>query len=801
MFRNAWYSEAETFSLRLLTAALLCVLLFLPGCKEKTNQSVSIRTETHVADVAPRAAFVSGELCAGCHEEQYMEWTGSRHDLSMDRATDGTVRGDFENVLFAYKDEAFILFRDGDKYTLRTAGQGSEVHGYGISYVMGASPVQQYVIEFPDGRMQVPGIAWDSRPLNREGGRWIRLYSGKSGHMAGVGGQVDGFLNWNSLCGDCHTTNFRKNYDLKTDTFKSAWSMIDVGCQACHGPGSNHVEWARSRGGTEGDESDNGDMGLAVKLGADDPRSLVEACARCHSSRLKLQKEYEYGKPFMDSYAPNVLTYPLYYPDGQIRDEAFVYGSYVQSKKYARGITCIDCHNPHTAMLRSYGNDLCVDCHSSPPAQQFSYLKDKDYNSPLHHFHKENSPGSLCVACHMPETPFMTADSHRDHSFQIPRPDLSIRLNIPNACNRCHADKSARWADKKIYEVHPISRRAHEMEEGFADVFSAGEEKKPEAEAGLIGIAGNGSLPAVIRATALNILSGYRSGKAAGITALCLVDEDPLVRYESVKGISAMISRTADAGDQQKKYSLLAPLLKDPVRAVRIVSARAVAEVPREIHDSANSHDFEQALEEYKEQLEYDAERPESHMRFGDLYQDLGQYDQAVESYETAFRLDDGFYPARYKLAELYKRTGSDAEAEQQYREIIRRDPEQARAYYLLGRMFSEEDRLDEAASLFGKAVEYMPGDASARYDYALTLRHLGRNEEALSEMLHAHDLDPKAPSVVQALAIFYIQDKQWEKALHFTELLIQLAPDAERPKHMLKQIQKVMREGEAAIE
>jgi predicted CXXCH cytochrome family protein len=516
---------------------------------------------------------------------------------------------------------------------------------------------------------------------------------------------------------------------------------------------------------------------------------------------LGLREDYEYGKPFMDFYVPQVLIDPLYYPDGQIQDEVYVYGSFIQSKKYQHEVRCTDCHDPHTARLRMYGNELCIHCHSSPPAPQFSFLKDRDYDSPLHHFHKENSPGAQCVECHMPKTAYMAVDSRRDHSFQIPSPDLSIKLNIPNACNRCHTDKSAQWSADKINQVHPSTRPEREKEGHLAEIFSAGREGTPGAEPGLIKIAGNRAEPSIVRATALNILSKFRTEKAIGITAMSLLDEDPLVRYEAVKGISALIPETAGADKQEKKYSLLASLLKDPVRAVRSETARAVAEVQHEFHAPAYENDFEKALQEYKEQQEINGERPEMHLNLGILYENLGQDDMAVASYKTAIRLVRDFYPAQFQLADLYRRTGRHNEAEQLYREIIRHKLEHGEAHHLLGLLLSQGNRLDEAVALLAEAVELMPGKARVRYDYALALRHIGRNDEALTEMLDAHKIDQRDPAVIQAIAIFYIQDKQWGSALHYTELLVQLAPEAERPKYMLKQIQEVIQAGKDNIE
>ncbi len=279
--------------------------------------------------------------------------------------------------------------------------------------------------------------------------------------------------------------------------------------------------------------------------------------------------EYEYGKNFMDHYVPLLLLDPLYYSDGQILDEVYVYGSFIQSKKYHQGVRCTDCHNPHTARLHTYGNKLCVGCHDSSSPKQFTNMKLQDYDSPDHHFHKQDSPGSRCVECHMPETKYMIVDPRRDHSFQIPRPDLSVKLNIPNSCNRCHKDKSSRWAADKVKKWYPSTRDKDEKETHFAEIFAAGQTGKPEAEAGLIKVASDNSRPAIIRATALNILSKYGSQQALEVMEASLKDEDPLVRYEAVRRIAAYLPKSIGTESQQKKLSLLVPRLKDPVRAVR----------------------------------------------------------------------------------------------------------------------------------------------------------------------------------------------------------------------------------------
>jgi predicted CXXCH cytochrome family protein len=493
----------------------------------------------------------------------------------------------------------------------------------------------------------------------------------------------------------------------------------------------------------------------------------------------------------MDYYVPQVLTDPLYYPDGQILDEVYVYGSFIQSKKFLQGVRCTDCHNPHTARLHTNGNALCMDCHGSPPPKQYTNLQDKDYDSPAHHFHKENSEGAQCVECHMPEKKYMIVDPRRDHKFQIPRPDLSVKLDIPNPCNRCHHDKSVKWAASKVDAWYPLSREKRMAERHIAEFFAAGQAGDLEAVPRLINVAKDRAQPPIIQATALNILSRSPSQQALDTMASSLKHEDPLVRYEAVKGVSVMLPGSLGAEYQRKKLDLLAPRLKDPIRAVRSEAARGLTDVPGEVFDEAQMQEFEKGLEEYKARQKAIADRPEAHLNLGLMYQNLGKDALAEASYKDAIRLVPDFIPVRFNLAHLYNGMGRNDEARQMFREIIGLESENGDAHYSLGLLLAEMSRLEEAGHSLKKAVELLPDRARVRYNYALTLRHLGRSQEAEQAMHQAYTIDPKDPGVLHAITVFYMQERQWEKALSYAEKLVALAPAAPGPRQLMQEIEK----------
>jgi predicted CXXCH cytochrome family protein len=776
----------STLLLRL--CAVVLVLLSFPGCRAR-EEAKNNKSE----ELAP-ATFVKNEACAECHTKQQQEWLGSDHDRAMDVATEQTVLGDFNNAQFTAHGVTSTFYKKDGKFVVQTDGPDGKLKDYHIAYVFGFKPLQQYMVEFPNGRIQLPDIAWDTRPRSQGGQRWFDLHPNEKITPRHAFHWTGRFLNWNYMCAECHSTNLQKNYDLETNTFKTTWSDIDVGCQACHGPGSKHIAWARS--GDKNKKRDNQkdsyeEMGLEVNLKAKDLHVQIEHCARCHSRRNGLRKDYRYGQPYMDYYVPQVLTEPLYYPDGQILDEVYVYGSFLQSKMYQRGVRCTDCHNPHTAKLKAEGNALCIQCHALAPARQFKDVANKDYDSPGHHFHKPGSPGAQCVGCHMPATKYMIVDPRRDHKFQIPRPDLTVKLGVPNSCNRCHKDKSPRWAADKVKEWYPTLEEKRRSETLVAETFASGQKGKPEAQAKLIEIATDGSRAAIIRATALNILSRYRSQQALDATAAFLKDAEPLVRYEAVRGVSALITRNMENSYQKTKVALLAPLLSDPRRAVRSEVGRALTEVPAELLDGQTRKDFESALQEYRARQIAIADRPEAHLNLGLIYQNLKQNELAESSYKTAIRLANDFIPARFNLANLYNATGRNREAEEQFRQIIQFEPDNGEAYYSLGLLLAEMKKLKEAADALGKAARLTPGRARVHYNYGLALQQLGQRVGAETALLRAYQLDSEDPSILQALAVHYLQGRRWDQAAVYAKKLARMYPNEPGPRRMLEEIQR----------
>lgn len=751
--------------MRARRAGALAGLVLLAACS---------REEYPRREPAPGAqgiAFAPNETCRECHAREYEEWLGSDHQLSMQPATPESVLGDFNDAAVQFEGLKARFFRKDGRYFVHTEGPDGEYRDFEIRYTFGVRPLQQYLVQFPGGRLQCLTIAWDT-----ERRRWFSLYPGERYPPGDPLHWTGWSQRWNLMCAECHSTNLRKAYDAGSDTYRTAWDEINVSCQACHGPGQRHVEWARRW--PEGYKPKRDELGLVVDFAAGDSRYQVDQCARCHSRRHQVSPEDAHGRPFMDDFQAATLREGLYYADGQILEEVYVYGSFLQSKMYRRGVRCTDCHNPHSLGFRRPGNALCTECHQPEPPQRFPTLPAKNYDDPSHHRHRPDSDAARCAACHMPERTYMVVDPRGDHSFRVPRPDLTVKLGVPNACNSaCHQDRSPKWAAEWIRKWYGPKQAAPH----WGEVIAAGRRGEDGAEAGLAALARDLNQPGIVRATAVELLRGY--GEAGVRVMLDLLgDEDPLVRVVAAGGLETY--------EPALRLDAVAPLLADEIRAVRQEAARVLASVPPAMMSAAQRRAFEAALAEYRETQRANLDTPGARLNLGILAAAQGRAGEAIEWYRKAIELDPMFLPAQLNLATLYNQLGRNQEAEQVLREAIRHTPEDGELRYSLGLLLAEENRLGEAARSLGEAAKLLPGRARIRYNYGLALQHLGRTGEAERELLRAHETDPRDPDIVHALVILYLQQRRLEEAQIYAVKLAGLLPNQSGPRELLRRIE-----------
>jgi len=721
------------------------------------------------------AKFVGAAECASCHEQENARWLGSHHQLAMQPASNSTVLGDFNQK------STSIFSRRGSKFIVRSDGPDGALHDYEIKYTFGVYPLQQYLVAMPGGRLQAFGIAWDSRPAERGGQRWFSLYPGQritsrdSRHWTGID------QNWNYMCADCHSTNLRKNYDPRTRTFATAYAEINVACEACHGPGSDHVAWAKK----EGDWKTSANHGLTIAL--DERRGIawridpatgnarrsspresereIQMCARCHARRGQIHEDAVHGQPVGDDYRVALLDEDHYFPDGQIKEEDYEYGSFIQSRMFHAGVTCSDCHEPHSSALRAARNNLCMQCHSA-----------QKYDSPKHHFHKPGSAGAQCVECHMPTRTYMVVDQRRDHSIRIPRPDLSVKLGTPNACGNCHTDKSARWASDAVNKWYGHEPAGFQR---FAQTLQAGSSGAPGAQQSLEVLVADREQPAIARAAGLSMLAAYAPSPTDSAVRDGVADDSPLVRRAAAHALSN--------SDPTASAKALAPLLSDPVRSVRIETAEVLAGLPANNLPQNLTAAFARATDEYVSAQQLNADRPEAHLNLGLLYARENHFDKAEAELKTALSLDPSFAPAAVNLADLYRGLNRDQEGERVLKGAIDRAPNDASLEHALGLLMVRQKRIAPALDMLAAAARNEPANARYVYVYAVALNDAGQTKAAIETLENSVKVHPYDRDSLAALVTFLEQSGDPTKALTYAKRLDELEPGNPEVHRMLE--------------
>jgi len=685
---------------------------------------------------AVTASYTGSESCGTCHAVEWNAWQGSHHDLALQPAGAESVLGAFDGVHlgtgFHRQEGGFeITPEDGESATP-------------VLYTFGVEPLQQYVVPAERGALQTYPLAWDQRPAEAGGQRWFNLNEdtytpGDPMHWTGRANR------WNSQCADCHSTGVRKNYDLIDRSYATTFEVEDVGCEACHGPGSAHIA----------DPAGSPLPGIAAQ------GEQIEVCAPCHSRRSQLAEGFKPGAAFLDYYSPRLLVPGLYHVDGQIDDEVYVFGSFLQSRMHRAGVTCSNCHEPHSATLKRPGNETCTFCHQTAPDNEFADLSAGNYDTTDHHLHAPDSPGAQCVACHMPAKTYMGVDDRRDHSFRIPRPDFSESLGVPNPCVACHEDGSPAWASEVIRDHFGDSRPDH-----FATVFARADAAEPGVDADLAALVADEVQPIMVRASALARLAGYQRGYTLDAIRLARNGE-PLLRYAAPL---AAVNLAADT-----RWRLLAPLLEDELRAVRHQAVSAL--MPTLSQDPAYRQRLIPHLDAWLADQKLNLDFPETLTNVAGAHLALGNFPEAEAALLEALALQANWVPGLLNLADLFRVTGRDPEAGPLMDRALAIAPEQPEVVYGYALWLSRQGRLEEGLPYFEQAAVLAPQAMQFAYTWAVALNDTGQGERAVAVLEGILERWPDDQQALMAVITMLRDQQRFSEALPPLDRLLLLRP------------------------
>ncbi|SHG72746.1 Tetratricopeptide repeat-containing protein [Flavobacterium fluvii] len=732
------FKKSTVLVLVLIVLLVIFRVFIVDSCSSKDVEYTEIESNNN--------AYVGDQSCKKCHTTEFNQWQQSHHYMSMLPPNDSTVKGDFNNVTFTADGVSSRFFKKGAKFFINTEGDDGKNHDFEVKYIFGFTPLQQYLIQFPGGRLQVPRLSWD---VNKK--KWFNQYAGQKIASHDWLHWTGNAQNWNTMCATCHSTNLKKNYDVATDTYKSSYSLINVSCESCHGAGMQHVDFIN------GDDYKSGEKVAGNFLKQTKKSTQTEqlnTCAPCHARVSELSGSHIASKEIMDNYIPQIPNTEFFHADGQVDDEDYIYTSFLQSKMFAKGLVCSTCHNPHSTKLKRIGNKTCTLCHI--PTK---------YDVPSHTFHPKGSPSSECKNCHMPGKLYMGNDLRHDHSFRVPRPDLSVKYGTPNACSNCHKDKSEKTLADAIIKWYGPKRKYH-----FADDLVPGSRLDANSEKHLTNLIDNKFVPKIIKATATFYLGSIPTQTSLNTIMARLASKEAQIRYRALRSLASFPAESwRDA---------VGALLSDKVRAVRIAAADLYLGIPVEQIPSEYAKAFSSAKIELEKSLLYQTDFSVGNVMLADYYMKSQDYANAEKFYLRGLKKDANMNYALLNLSVVYNLQGKNKQALQALQSAMKNDPKNDRVYYNMALLHNETNNIPEAEKSFAKAMELKSMNPKVYYNYGLLLNQNKKTKQAETVLLKGITLIPSDPELYYALTFVYIQSNNRVKAQQAASKLKQLDPN-----------------------
>ncbi|WP_019026072.1 multiheme c-type cytochrome [Colwellia piezophila] len=666
---------------------------------------------------------VSNQVCTSCHQQQQHSWQESDHAKAMAIADKNSVLGNFDNVNVEHYGQKAFFFIKNEQYQV-TVSYDDKSDTYPVKYTFGHFPLQQYLVETETGKLQVLPFAWDSRVKADGGQRWYHNYSNEEIRPQDRLHWRQPLQNWNGMCADCHSDGLKRNYNLDKNSFSSKWDNINVGCLSCHGNMTTHAkESAKTASSVKRNVSKDitssahptGQWLRAIGQktaswqGKKRDNSFMDTCFACHSLRAPLTDGINPSRPFLDQFSPQLLAAPLYHADGQIKEEVYVYGSFLQSKMFAAGVNCLDCHDKHTMKVKTLDNGLCLQCHGSDV-----------YNVKSHHQHQEDSTGALCANCHMPTNRYMGVDDRRDHSFKIPRPDLSSEFDTPNACTSCHDDKNNQWASDNLKKWHGKPKALPNSKQ-FLMRLNSGQGINLEDHLTIIT---DKNLAVINRATAIQQLAYTTQTITSEILGPLLTDKENLIRLSAASAATLL--------PPTDRVALLVPLLTDKFRAIRVAAARSLVDSQVSAVDQAV---FALAFKELQQSNDISSWRGEGRMNLGINALQSGDTIAAEKAFKATIVVEPYFDTGYINLADLYRSLQRPAQVSSVLMKGMKNLPKSGAIKYSYGLHLVRQKTLPKAVSYFSQAMLLSPENSQYAYTYILAMDGTGQSAQALSKL------------------------------------------------------------------
>jgi len=722
----------------------------------------SAKTQAEEKQPTPYAGSSS---CRECHEKFYQLWSTSMHGLAMQPYTLG-----FAAIQLTPHQGEIVIGKD--KYradivegvVIETGRKGMKK--YKIEHVLGGKNVYYFLTPFNKGRLQTLPVAYD---VNKK--EWFDTAASGIRHFPG--GERGEAVSWkeypytfNTACYSCHVSQLSTNYDPKTDTYHTTWAEPGINCETCHGSAIEHNKIATA--------TPKGQPLPELRIIRTKTMTKVQRndlCSSCHAKASPLTFEYKPEERFFDHFDLVTLEDPDYYPDGRDLGENYTLTSWSMSPCAKSGqLDCIHCHTSsgRYRFKKEKFNDACMPCHEAR------------VNNPTEHTrHQAESEGSKCISCHMPMTAFARMN-RSDHSMLPPTPAATMAYKSPNACNICHKDKDAAWADKYVRQWRTRDYQAPVLER--ASLINAARKQDWTKLADMLTYINDPKRDEIFAASLIRLISPTQDQKVLAALLIAAKDPSPLVRGAAVQALG-LISTT-------ESLQALVEATGDEYRLVRVRAAAGLAIFPRMTAPPADQAQISKANKEY---LSFIMARPDqwtSHYNMGNYQLGRGETKNAIASYQKALKLEPQAVMAMVNSSIAYAQMGENGKAEQSLKKALKLAPDNAAANFNMGLLKAEKNEPKQAEKYLKNAFKADPQMAQAAYNLCI-ITAKDRINEGVTWCRKAAELRPQDPNYAYTFAFYLDQKGDRDEAVMTLKTILEKYPQYKDAEMLLKKLSK----------